>query len=277
MKLTKKLIRAIGMLALSACMMVTSTFAWFSMNTSVTATGMTVSAKGDQVFLQIGNATETFADTAESYLSATGTVTTSGLLPAAVVAKVADFGTQGVQTISPYTGNTYSWVTAVSKNVNVSTAGSNYTNADSTNYYLLNEFKVRLDSTAGMATAAAPLKVSAITLKNKGTADGVTETTKDAMSNCVSVLVVGESVTNGETTTTYTQLWKQDTQNVWYEVAKETNGKLTATNFAYTDAAPLTVKVYVFFDGENGNCTITNLKASANNYSVDVAFTVSAD
>ena len=59
MKHTKKLIPAIGMLLLSACMLVTSTFAWFSMNENVTATGMNVVAKGDQVYLQIINPNNT--------------------------------------------------------------------------------------------------------------------------------------------------------------------------------------------------------------------------
>ena len=50
MKLTKKLIPAIGMLMLSAVMLVTSSFAWFSMNENVSVTGMSVTAKGDQVY-----------------------------------------------------------------------------------------------------------------------------------------------------------------------------------------------------------------------------------
>ena len=53
MKLTKKLLPAIGMLMLSTAMMVTSSFAWFSMNTEVVAQNMQVTAKAEQVYLQI--------------------------------------------------------------------------------------------------------------------------------------------------------------------------------------------------------------------------------
>ena len=60
MKLSKKLIPAIGMLMLSAVMLATSSFAWFSMNESVTATGMSVSAKAEQVYLQIIRKQENF-------------------------------------------------------------------------------------------------------------------------------------------------------------------------------------------------------------------------
>lgn len=53
MKLTKRLIPAFAMLLVSAVLMSTASFAWFSMNTNVTATGMTVSAQSDSIFLEI--------------------------------------------------------------------------------------------------------------------------------------------------------------------------------------------------------------------------------
>lgn len=45
MKLTRKLVPAFAMLLVAAAMMSTASFAWFSMNTQVHATGMTVTAK----------------------------------------------------------------------------------------------------------------------------------------------------------------------------------------------------------------------------------------
>ena len=63
MKKFKKLIPALCMLLISAVLMGTSTYAWFSMNTKVTATGMEVKAKSDNVFLQISE-TDTFTDPA---------------------------------------------------------------------------------------------------------------------------------------------------------------------------------------------------------------------
>ena len=58
----KKLIPALCMLLISAVMLGTSTFAWFSMNTEVTATGMQVKVKSNNTFLLIGEDTLTTAD-----------------------------------------------------------------------------------------------------------------------------------------------------------------------------------------------------------------------
>ena len=53
MKLTRKLIPAMIMLLVSAVLMSTASFAWFAMNTEVTATGMEVTAKAGDIFLEI--------------------------------------------------------------------------------------------------------------------------------------------------------------------------------------------------------------------------------
>lgn len=58
MKKFKKLIPALCMLLVSAVLVGTSTYAWFSMNDQVTATGLSVTAKTDQHYLIISeNAT----------------------------------------------------------------------------------------------------------------------------------------------------------------------------------------------------------------------------
>lgn len=53
MKKFRKLVPALCMLLISAVLLGTSTFAWFSMNTTVTATGMQVTAKTDHTYLLI--------------------------------------------------------------------------------------------------------------------------------------------------------------------------------------------------------------------------------
>ena len=50
----KRLIPALAMLLVSAILLGTSTFAWFSMNTTVSATDMQVVVKSDNTYLQIG-------------------------------------------------------------------------------------------------------------------------------------------------------------------------------------------------------------------------------
>lgn len=53
MKKFRKLVPALCMLLISAVLLGTSTFAWFSMNTTVTATGMQVTAKTNHTYLLI--------------------------------------------------------------------------------------------------------------------------------------------------------------------------------------------------------------------------------
>ena len=53
MKKLKKLIPAFCMLLVSVAMLGTSTFAWFSMNKEVKATGMQITAKSDSLYLLI--------------------------------------------------------------------------------------------------------------------------------------------------------------------------------------------------------------------------------
>ena len=55
MKNTRKLIPALAMLLVSAVMVSTASFAWFSMNTTVTANGMSVKAEVNETFLLISN------------------------------------------------------------------------------------------------------------------------------------------------------------------------------------------------------------------------------
>ncbi|MDD6054253.1 MAG: hypothetical protein PUB81_02795 [Clostridiales bacterium] len=54
----KKLIPAICMTLIAAVMLASSTFAWFSLNTSVTAEGMQVTAQSNSVYLLISEASE---------------------------------------------------------------------------------------------------------------------------------------------------------------------------------------------------------------------------
>ena len=79
MKKFKKLIPALCMLLVSAVMLGSTTFAWFSMNNTVTATGMEVAAKSDELFLTIKYGST--YDENHSEPTATSTATKTELLP----------------------------------------------------------------------------------------------------------------------------------------------------------------------------------------------------
>ena len=73
MKKTKIIVPALGMLLLGTAASVTSTVAWFAMNSSVSATGMQIKVKTESVFLLIGSGDN---DTA-SEIQTAGTITTA--------------------------------------------------------------------------------------------------------------------------------------------------------------------------------------------------------
>ena len=76
----KKLIPALCMLLVSAILLGTSTYAWFSMNTTVNATGMQITIKSDNTFLLINTGDN---DTADE-------IQTAGLTTTALTVAAAD-------------------------------------------------------------------------------------------------------------------------------------------------------------------------------------------
>ena len=281
MKHTKKLIPAIGMLLLSACMLVTSTFAWFSMNEKVTATGMSVTAKGDQVYLQIINPNapgteeepKAFVNGA-AQTSAKATTATTPLLPVNVVKSINQPTTEGsgesaVTTYSctAYDGTgTFKWVTNVGVSNTNGSASKQYdeVTADFANYYLKNTFHLRLDPTAGAPSSPA-LRVAGIT---------VNASNKD-FQKCLSVLVVSTVKNNedGATVSTKGQVWEYNGSEFVNKTTSVT--ALSADTFSATTYAE--VDIYVFFNGDNQYCTQAMLALAADiQYDVAVSFTVAA-
>ena len=270
MKHTKKLIPALGMLLLSACMLVTSTFAWFAMNETVSATGMSVTAKGDQVYLQIINPDQDGAATVghdkefvSGKLQNTSVAKNSGsaLLPTNV------YKTFDAQSPVAYDGGAdMVWVKATGTAVNdYEKNDEGYTKITSDPqgiYYLKNTFQIRLDPTAGAESSSAPLKVRAVTL----TGDTVDQF-EDSL--CVLVVCTYESTVQGD-------LWSYVEGGEGTSTFQHTDGTsatLTTGNMLKNKVA--TVDIYVFFNGDNPNCDLETLAAAKNtNYSVAVEFTV---
>ena len=262
MKLTKKLIPALGMLMLSAVMLVTSSFAWFSMNTDVTATGMNVTAKGDQVYLQIVT-TEAFNDNA-SQNSVDASVLGENLKPITVAKSFSE------DTLTPFeNGQGIAWATNNSDQDDAKDAAGNYAvKTDLAGYALTQQFKVRLNPASGSVTALGDLRVSSVVLGDN----------ESELAHSVSVLAVVElnSVKRA-------QLFRQgnDGQSVSGGVVSgwRTTGDdgLTGANFTNPVAGFVIVSVYVFFDGEHQDCTSTNywnaVDNDLNNYSLTINFT----
>lgn len=151
----KKLVPAICMLLVSAVLMGTSTFAWFSMNTSVTAKGMSVKASTDNAYLIISAGTTLSG----SKKDATGTMDAT-LKPVSVMT--------GKTLDSDNIGELASWGTGVSDDPNDANIGSGLTalpaGTDLNTYVAKQSFMVGIVANSG--EVAHDLRLDSLTISN---------------------------------------------------------------------------------------------------------------
>lgn len=259
MKNSKKLISAILMLAFSFVMLVTSSFAWFSMNDKVDVTGMKVSAKGDQIYLQIKETA--FDSTTDNGKPMTAldfsTVGAVELLPTAVMETVDD----AFDMESKGLGASFIWVSNAGTDATDGTKTGDYKEVDVTKGYALEKsMYIRLDPTTGATTAAKPLYVKSVAF--------AADSSDVELKKCVSVMVVCGD---------YAQLWKYEGSAFTQKGGDQYFAASEAEKFNNSTTG-VQVKVYVFFDGDNAACTLKNLAAaktsSGNLFAVDLSFSV---
>lgn len=78
--INKKIMTSASMLLVSALMLSSTTYAWFSMNKDVTVTGMAVEVKSDATFLLVKQGTASAADIKSAKLTTDSAVTASAVL-----------------------------------------------------------------------------------------------------------------------------------------------------------------------------------------------------
>ncbi|MBR5943184.1 MAG: hypothetical protein IKZ81_07590 [Clostridia bacterium] len=244
----KKLIPALCMLLVAAVLMGTSTFAWFSMNDTVTATGMSVTVKADQVFLEIaaGHAANADAVQAGGLISATATTASAVLYPAAHQAAANTIATADATTTTgtdPDTVTTMTnWYYRTSSDPSeymgtTPSAELPIEQADFGKYVLVNEFSLTV---ADGSNAVSDLKVDTCTITTSG-------------DQAVKVLVATSSASQEFS----------GTGGAGSTVLRSSN--LTSSDVEY-------VKIYVYWDG-NDTDVFSNGIADLVNTSVVVTFT----
>ena len=239
MKKFRKLIPALCMLLVSALFVGTSTYAWFSMNKTVTATDMKVTAKSDNIYLQIKQAAAEDADYAKAD---------------AAVSAAKDLYPVDYKTIN---GATVTW----GRKESTDTKLVNYTAkeylddvADTDKYVWSDSFKIRV---ADQQAEAKDLILS-----------GVTVTGTSEMSEALRVLVV---------TKDGAMLWgntgakdnKVDAAGV--KVVNGTNLAASVTN-----GNPIDVTVYVYFDGNDDSCYTDGVVEELKQLDVSLTFSASS-
>lgn len=235
MKKFKKLIPAFCMLLVSAIMLGSSTFAWFSMNTKVTASNMQVNAKTNTTFLLINNDGKTgnqmtAQDTTIVAKKPEGDGATT-LYPAAFF-KTVDAtttmgkkdGTNAFKLIEDggLTAGTDVWVTANNGNrddannkvanvVKLDPSETNFTNYTA-------EYKVWLTLLKGTAATQQYVKISLVADTEVGAAKAVAK--------------IG---------------------NEWIDLSNGAEAKFTADKISLSDSTAVQVSVFVYIDGNNAN------------------------
>ena len=241
MKKFRKLIPALCMLLVSALFVGTSTYAWFSMNTSVSATNMQVTAKSDNIYLQISqNGKNTYDKTAASTVDAS------------TVIYPVDYRTLAAGAVT--------WGNAASDDpgqVKYTERAALKAIADENigKYVLTQKFDIKV---ADAQATAANLTLSEVSV-----------TGNSIMKEALRVVVVSD---------TGAVVWANEGAK---ENGKALPGAGQVTVAAGDLAAtvsnvPTTVTVYVYFSGNDDTCYTNNIKQAFENMKVDLTFTASA-
>lgn len=236
----KKIIPALCMLLISAVLMGTSTYAWFSMNTQVSVKGMKVTANSTNLFLQISSSA-TFTDPATSvdYQETEGTK----LKPATPV-------------LAAENASIEKWQTATSNNPGDALSGANQTIDDiatgSLSEYVYSKelhFRIAPNGT----TTATNLVISGVTMEGGNSSKVLNKALRVAVAGADGV-----------------QVWTY-ANGTWTKDAGKSATAILAT-VTTTDA---TATLYIWFDGTDENCT-TNNAANLDTLTFTVTFSVTA-
>lgn len=256
MKKFKTLIPAFCAMLVSAVMLGTSTYAWFSVNKKVTATDMQVTAQSNTQYFVI-SADGTFnsnavTDTAQ-YASG-GIGGEAKVYPAAYTTSEVTDGVTSV-TNAWYTANvdTYDGGTATLINVQKLDKTSTTVFADNANYFVGYTFYVGL---AANSTAYAGSDGNGAVLKVKATAD----TTHG-------IAVAGVTLQQMKNASG----WTEDTTVETLNVAGSTDAITSTEKFILEDGVKcVKVTVYVYIDGNNSFVIDSNIGSITGSVNIQV-------
>lgn len=258
MKKFSKLIPAFCMLLISAMLMGTSTFAWFSMNKTVTATGMTVTAKSNSTFLLINNdgkkGTEMTTNTAEIAAKAPASVE---LYPVAFFKTVDDSTIMGkkktaggledfnLATDGSVTTGSNKWITA------------NNENYDNANQAIINVKEVK-DTDTDFANYVATYQVWLTLSKDSADISKKVKATWNKTTGNEGLALRAVVKIGGE----------------YLELDALNDTKTMTANIALSSGTATEVTVYVYIDGnaDNVNSKYFNENTGKLNGEIDIKF-----
>ena len=286
----KKLIPALAMLLVSAILLGTSTYAWFSMNTTVQATNMQIKAVAEQGILINEVATynstswddqATTTQTEGIPLRATSTANTSNWFVA--YSKVSGSAAPATSTANSANLTTagYSALTfAAEPNTTAAVAGSNaqtdiyYVDTNGSNsyqpgegYYVKYTYYIKSSSdaiTCALTAGAKNLNIVAPTVT------GNTNSADLDQSLRVAVVVNNKAYIyaplNGTATAYYVGTAHTETTPL------TGNQATSLTSIPATTADGVAVSIYLYFEGEDPNCMTDNVTSTLDDLTVTVGF-----
>lgn len=280
-----KLLSAVGMLTVSAAMLVSSTFAWFSMNKRVTAQTMSISAKSADPIIEISANGDTFANNL--------TTGTNWTLPAAKKQNGDDVKLKLVTPTAISGENAVSWGWASSSNHADAEKDKNTTAVDlaavsdpaktesdraaylgdANDLYVLKQ-KLTIRNVS-VDVAATNLVIESVNI-DKGT---------NTIGNAVRVLFVSggkyaiyEPGASGTAAVASTPKWLTSANSE--AMTTGTNGPVVAATLAAkgkatapADGSSVDVDVYVFFDGTDDDA-YTDKATDLSQVSIDFSFKI---
>ncbi|MBO4468300.1 MAG: hypothetical protein J5766_03265 [Clostridia bacterium] len=262
----KKLIPALCMLLVSAILLGTSTFAWFSMNTQVSATGMQIKAQAEGGIVISNEAKSTWtASATASHDSVAELIPTSTADVTAWYHNTSDNAADAKAGQAAATYDTLTCADGNSDGVFTATVGT-----EVKNIYLLNKFYIK-SSAAEAMTVTGGLLINEVTVSGTGTSAALDASLRVAIkiggtvyiyapvANATASYVVAGS---GSTTTCKT-------------TDKNVATSVTSIPGNATDA-PVEAQVYLYFEGEDAACKSDNIAATLDTLQVSVRFGTTA-
>ena len=248
-----KIVSAAAMLAVSASMLATSTYAWFSMNTTVTVTAMQVNVQSNDTFLLIGDNTQNTYSAIQDVTPAQRTVAMTVADGDASVypskpKEASEIGTGKLfETGTPVTdyasaATQANWYTANNGNPAASTDSvKNQTSLTSANFsdYVIKK-TVYLTLAEGAQDAENLTVTPTISLKS-----GQTAPTTDIFAVKVLVFTDGNNIVTLDSSMTTAQ-----------------NLHATA-NTTLTDTSVVAVDIYIYYDGSESIVTTNDIASLA--------------
>lgn len=259
-----KIVSAAAMLAVSASMLATSTYAWFSMNTTVNVTGMQVDVKSNNTFLLINtgeyDTCEEIQGQKKTTIPATVEAAEAVVYPskpkeASEIGEGKRFESGTAVTNATTAATAANWYTAQNNNPadsNDSVKGVHDLNTTDGDVYNIDSYVIKRTvylTLAQGAENANSLTVKPTIAKKEGAAN------TDDISAVKVLVATGNNYAILDSTMTTAQSLH------------------STTNTTLTDTSVVTVDIYIYYDGEE-DAVYTNNKANLAEADIELQFDV---